>query len=951
MSHPFCILARFASTVLRSLPVLLLLSALGALTPQPARAASDAETADVVVDIFVKSGQLAGLPIPKEAAPIVKQIVTCGLDGTPVEKCVRNMAVATALKQIGTQDKVVSDAIGCLLDGTKVASCAVDAAIAKLPAEAQPMASCMIAGQGDIAGCTKKFAEGAILNKIPTDFQPVAKCMIDSGDPKKCGTAFVVQQITSKLPPNLKGVANQLQGCLANPAQAATCVASVAGVPKEYQPLVGCAAGDPAKVGQCAANNIPGMPNVAKGMVACVGQADFAKCAEQATKNAAVSQAEQQFSRAQRDAIAKALKTIDDLNPDKPLTIRADKDHAATIKNIMMVAQGVKDGKWDQIIMGAGPELAIIASNIILSVFLTPALAGALSPAVEAMIHNDAAAIQQALDAISNGDPVTLGKVIFTWYYTSFIDKPCALLSNETTDKVCGALSTALRDIAETGGDVAKDLLDKGKDVLEFLGLWKITDSVATWAWNTVKDIAAFFGFGDREAEWKPAPECGSLSPKGYLANNYMTCLSKATDLQTSTGGVDTRQLDDACTAQFNRCIPPESRAAVGEVCGSMADALKAASQKISEGIKTTADVYTGLGGPQKFVDIQFKESIDPNTVSVFDFCSPNFWDAAAHQGYASQCAKFVNLQYPLPREEFGGPVCGDPLKPPGERGGLVTSAFASRKACMDSLAANTAKASLTGPDGEYCKKQKDWEEANPPCKVITRDFRLPDGRVIQEPIGMDCGNQSKVVPPFIPRTPGHEVLVPPKLIVPPFRPSGPGRELLGSPRGSSGIGMIDGRTGNSPTSKPEVLIKRNPSPPKRSPVLAVRPPASGGSSGSNTVRSGALDRLTGDGMGGGMVGGSRAAGSSGSNGVVGAPGRKTMPGGSGNSPSAGVINSRPMGSSGSNAIINNPRPMGGGGTVNSQSRTAPAGSSRPDPNLLYGGCSSCNKPDPVRVR
>jgi hypothetical protein len=102
---------------------------------------------------------------------------------------------------------------------------------------------------------------------------------------------------------------------------------------------------------------------------------------------------------------------------------------------------------------------------------------------------------------------------------------------------------------------------------------------------------------------------------------------------------------------------------------------------------------------------------------------------------------------------------------------------------------------------------------------------------------------------------------------------------------------MIDGRTGNSPTSR----TRLDPNAPVGRATI-LRPPASAGSSGSNTVRNSAVDRLTGDGMGGGF----RPVGSSGSNGVVGGPSRKPMPG-------AGVITSRPV----NNNTVNNPRPTG----------------------------------------
>lgn len=863
MSHASRNLAQFASRLLRNLPLMLLMFSLVALNPRPAKA-TDADTASVAVDIFVEAGSKAGLPINKQEAEIVKQIVTCGVAGTPAGDCVRNTVVAMVLKQVGA-----------------------------IPAEAQPLVSCMVSGQGNIADCTKKFAEGLIINKVPSDFQPAATCIIESGDAKKCATNFVVQQITKQLnlSPADKDTADKIVGCLGSSQPAAGCVVGAL-VPKEIAPLVECVKNG-GNVGSCAvtfaSNQLP--PGVAKDMIGCMDQPNFAKCAADKGVSNAQDAVASQISPAARKAIQDALNTIDRLRPDAPITIDAgvSSDNVATLQNILKVARGIKDGDWSEVVLGAGPELAIVASNIILSVFLTPALASALGPAVDAMIHNDAAAAQLALQAVSKGDAIGLAQVAFTWYETQFIDKPCALLGdNDVKNTICGGLSDAIKFISDSGGDLAKKLLDVGKDVLQWLGVWGTVDDVATFTWNTLKGavetLGHFFGIGSDDDEWKPAADCGSLSPASYFADNYLSCVTKATDTAAGNNGkVDTSQLDQACVAKFNSCTAPKNRAAVTKACGAMAASLDNLAKQVSDGMQTAADVYTKFGGPAKYVNdaSKFAESEQYGPASR-DFCDPNFWDAATKQHYAGECSSFVRKQFPLPKPaSMGGPACA----------ALPTYNSGATKACLDklnaSLDASAAKGlTLTGPNSDYCKKQKDWIALHP-CEtvVVGKPILIPGGGQIDD-IKIVCKDNSPLITP--PWTGAGSPLGPsasapwvsspaPPLGTPTSRLPFPNNSssgtnwlggldantsikaptsritpLLGS---SSGSNMINGGTGNAPTTRPQrpkkTAVPGSPLKPKQA--------APGNSSGFNTSTSPgnpAMDRLSGGGGGFGSVGG-----------------------------------------------------------------------------------------------
>lgn len=596
-----------------------------------------------------------------------------------------------------------------------------------------------------IADCSKKLAEGMILDKVPDNLKPTATCIIETGNAANCSKGLILQQ----LPPDMRDQADKIVNCLggSNPA---SCVASSA-VPDEIKPLMACATSP--NVGQCvadlAAKDLP--DGVAKNMVGCVGAgADFGKCAAQKGITSAEDLAKSQVSKAQQEAIQKALDTIDRLRPDAPYTIEAGPNKSATIKNIMMVAEGIQQRDWGKLAMGAGPELVKIASGILLSIFLTPALAGVLSPAVEAMINNDVAAAQRALDAVGKGDPVKLAQVIFEWYENSFIDKPCALVGDsKARDTICGGLSDAIKFISNNAADLAKKILGAGKDILEWIGVWGTVDDTATFVFNTLKDavnkLGKFLGFGSDE--WKAPRDCGSPareSPTDYLANHFLACLPKAAALNVSGRGADTAKLKADCNSYFNRCTDPKKRGAVAEACNAMSASLSNLSDQTSNGVKAAAQAYTDIGiGMASIANDAYKSWQSGN---LNDLCDANFWQNSENV-YAQKCAAFVNGPFPLaPTSSPGGGTNACSAIP-------TPSRDASKQACIASLRAASAakKGALAGPDSDLCKKQKEYFAAHP-CTYETSQRTVPgSGQKFDEPKNINC--REKLRPNFQNRT------------------------------------------------------------------------------------------------------------------------------------------------------------------------------------------------------
>ncbi|MBU6456055.1 MAG: hypothetical protein KGQ48_00810 [Bradyrhizobium sp.] len=752
--------------------------------PQPA-AADDAQAASTAVDLFVKGGQAAGLPISDTEAEVVKQIVTCGLNGTAIGSCVRNAAVAAAIQQIGAGNDVAG-ATACLLGGKPATTCVNEAVVKGLPEEARPMVSCMMAGKSNVADCSKKFVEGMIVDKVPAEFRPAATCIIETGNAANCSKDLIIQQVTSRLPPDVRDQANTIVNCLGgnNPQG---CIAS-ASTPEQIKPLVACATASNANVGQCmadfAAKDMP--DGVAKSMVGCIGEgADFGKCAAQKGITSAADLAKSQISKAQQDAIQKALDTIDKLRPDADYTIEAGRNGNATIKNILMVADGIKKRDWYEFTMGAGPEIIKIAGGVILSVFLTPAVAGVLGPALEAMVNNDVAAANRALEAAGKGDAVGFAQTVFEWYENSFIDKPCALAGDsKARDTICGGLSDAIKFISNSGGDLAKKLLGAGKDVLEWIGVWGTVDDVATFGWNKLKGAVATVGhiLGIGSDEWKAPADCaapGRESPSDYLANHFLTCLPRAAAFAVAGGRADTAKITADCNSYFGRCVDPKQKGSVTDMCSRMSATLANLTGQVSGGITTTAQFYADSGiGMANLASAAYEQWQSSGGV-VGDLCAADFWKSY-EQVYADKCAAFVNGPFPLaPTSSIGG-VCPS----------MPTSANASRQACIASLRAASAarKGQIAGPNSDFCKQQKDWI-AQHPCTVENagKPIALPDGRQIAS-VKIDCPPAVRKTMPGTMDGPAAFKPKPLKRQTPPFGHSGPADEAKrltppGSPR------------------------------------------------------------------------------------------------------------------------------------------------------------------------
>src|SRR5262245_34424227 len=165
-----CGLFASAAFRVRGLLVLALLSvALVALQPSPARAVSEDEAIEFVVEAAARGGQALGISVPEEAKDLLKELIKCAAHGTPVADCAKQSVINTLLKGMPDEAKKI---VGCLLGGGDALACAKAAGLDNLPPQAKPLVECMLSGKS-VADCAGKAALGEALAKVPADVRPL----------------------------------------------------------------------------------------------------------------------------------------------------------------------------------------------------------------------------------------------------------------------------------------------------------------------------------------------------------------------------------------------------------------------------------------------------------------------------------------------------------------------------------------------------------------------------------------------------------------------------------------------------------------------------------------------------------------------------------------------------------------------------------------------------------
>ncbi len=282
---------------------------------------------------------------------------------------------------------------------------------------------------------------------------------------------------------------------------------------------------------------------------------------------------------------------------------------------------------------------------------------------------------------MQKGDVVGLAQTAFTWAATTLFSPECALFSGQAATDICNGLASAVKDISNLGGGIAKDALGIAKGILSSVGLWKPVDSVVTGAFDDVKSAVddAFKG---------PTHSCGTdaASLQNYFNANFLICARNIADNE-SGGHSNAQNLVDACNATFQHC------AAIAPACASMAPALQRIGADLSNKMGTAAAIYA----------MGLSDFVKRAAARGDNMCDANFWPEhfaeliapceTTLDGIVPSNASCQLASYP--------DADGQPPNPGGKQS-------ASHNVCRQAIYAQMQgdAAGLVGPNSQACQSQ-----------------------------------------------------------------------------------------------------------------------------------------------------------------------------------------------------------------------------------------------------
>jgi hypothetical protein len=458
-------------------------------------------------------------------------------------------------------------------ESKKLLECARDELIRKLPQQAQPLARCLVGG-GSIPQCARTTILSQALKDAPPEARSFADCLLGSGDVPQCAQQVVTSRLLREAP--------VLAGCVAPGANVFQCTQSAINLklPPDLKPLADCLL-EGKTVAQCAQNEIVSkLPEEAKPLGNCLIRNGNVQACAQAELNSRlpapvqglsqciaqgsqVVQCGRQFA-AEQPALREAFATLERLKVDAATRLT---EVPGSIQNILRVAQGIREDKWDQVAIYGGAEVYKAAAKLVLT-YVIPGgtvLVPILAPVIDRIVQSRAELMGGVVRAAREGDIPRAASVIATFIMTLPFESACGLFDvnplkavepNEVTEirnwireQTCGRLQRMI----EKGGRIVSDEVQAGKDLLSDVS--KNPLSLPAEAFNFLVDT-----FGIISRDIRKENDCGT-SQEFYMARTAK-CVPRQAYLNL-TNPAQSRQVDTdlngICRLHFDRCYDSSS--------------------------------------------------------------------------------------------------------------------------------------------------------------------------------------------------------------------------------------------------------------------------------------------------------------------------------------------------------------------------------------------------------
>jgi hypothetical protein len=537
---------------------------------------------------------------------------------------------------------LLKELVKCGVEGGSVADCAkqsvVKTALRNAPEEVQKIAGCLV-GNADPLGCAKQLG----LDQVPPEARPMVECMLGGGNVADCAGKAALGEALAKVPPEVRPILE----CVANGGPPATCGA------------------------QAVADNLP--PGEAKDVALCIVNGGSPEsCAAQFGKRV-VDEATKQ---ATQDVVDKLKQLKADAN-------QAIEEQKGTVKNIIEIAKGIQEGNWEKVLWNGGQELAKIVLTLLIEVLFPPAAAIA-GPVVASMVDLYGDLAEKVFNMVVNGQFGELPEILFQFYFSEMIARPCALLPDGGfKDAICGNLAKLIGAAASVVGDAVDFLLDVAETILKATGIYQVGDAIVGLigdAWDAI--------FGDGLEDPKV---CGPA--KEFFAKHYLPCLGAAAGASAAASPVSGAH--KACVDNFKRCY----KDAEG-ICNGLDSALNNQASQVNAALDEGAGGYTLAVG--SFIYSRRAEICTNGR----DASVQNFKNQHQNQ-FVQQCTDALGKNVPLP-------VNACAYKP-----AHMTRAPGPSLACSRALGNSNWEKIVGDTCDAWCRENRDnCKPSPPPCWV-----------------------------------------------------------------------------------------------------------------------------------------------------------------------------------------------------------------------------------------
>lgn len=388
-------------------------------------------------------------------------------------------------------------------------------------------------------------------------------------------------------------------------------------LPRDLQPVASCIAASTPPA-DCLAR-VARLPEPSRTWVGCVARADqMARCGQLVAP----------------PQVKAAMATIEKLRVDA----RSDLATApqGPIRNIIRVAEGIRDDDWGKVLLYGGVEVYKYAVKVVLNVLL-PGLAEPIDKITDAVVQSRVDLVTGLIKAAQRRDQQRIAELSTEFYLMVNLIPPCALVPPGEFRKVtCGNLGEAIKEISKVGGELTDFTVRRVEDALDLVGI------------------------DTREAR---VSACGPATR--FYVSRYMKCLHRGTYVLESTDQLTqvVKSLNNRCHNHYNEC---HKTSTLPRICEPLNERFHSDIREIDAGLKGAARLY--MRSMRAYVNSKGTRT-----------CAPDF-DRFELKQYIDACESSLRAQIPL----VGDPSNPDPdCKAPTQQ---FAAPSAHRNACERAL-------------------------------------------------------------------------------------------------------------------------------------------------------------------------------------------------------------------------------------------------------------------------